>query len=253
MMSAGLVDRSGNLQFYDGDLRFRDAGGSIAAEGIAAEQYDTFIGEASLRESYMKAPFFRSRGFPEGLYRVGPLGRINAADQCGTPIADAELAELRLRFGHPAESAFLYHHARLIEIVHALEKIEEILANPEILSTHVRATAGVNALEGVGMIEAPRGVLIHHYKVDEQGAIVWANLIVATGHNALAIGKGVQQVAEHFIDGTKLREGMLNRVSAIVRAYDPCLSCSTHAAGVVPVQISLVGPAGELLDQIARP
>ncbi|MBI2214558.1 MAG: Ni/Fe hydrogenase subunit alpha, partial [Acidobacteria bacterium] len=108
MMSAGLVDRSGNLQFYDGDLRFRDAGGSIAADGIAAEQYDTFIGEASLRESYMKAPFFRSRGFPEGLYRVGPLGRINAADQCGTPIADAELAELRLRFGHPAESAFLY-------------------------------------------------------------------------------------------------------------------------------------------------
>lgn len=128
-----------------------------------------------------------------------------------------------------------------------------ILASPEILSTHVRASAGVNSLEGVGMIEAPRGVLIHHYKVDEQGAIVWANLIVATGHNCLAIGKGVQEVAEHFIDGTKLHEGMLNRVSAIVRAYDPCLSCSTHAAGVVPVQIKLVSAQGELLDQIARP
>jgi NAD-reducing hydrogenase large subunit len=253
LMSAGLVDRAGNLQFYEGDLRFREASGEIAADRIPAEDYATWIGEASQRESYMKAPYFRPKGFPDGLYRVGPLGRLNAADQCGTPIADAELKEFRQRFGHPAQSAFLYHYARLIEIVHALEKIELILAAPEILSTHVRATAGVNSLEGVGVIEAPRGVLIHHYKVDEQGAIVWANLIVATGHNALAIGKGVQQVAEHYIDGTKLQEGMLNRVSAIVRAYDPCLSCSTHAAGVVPVQIRLVSPQGELLDQIARP
>jgi NAD-reducing hydrogenase large subunit len=253
LMSAGLVDGSGGLQFYDGGLRFRDAEGAIAADRIPAEDYATWIGEASLRESYMKAPYFKPKGYPDGLYRVGPLGRINAADHCGTPLADAELAEFRQRFGQPAHSAFLYHYARLIEILHALEKIEAILAMPELLSTHVRATAGVNALEGFGMIEAPRGVLIHHYKVDEQGAIVWANLIVATGHNALAIGKGVQQVSEHFIDGNKLHEGMLNRVSAVVRAYDPCLSCSTHAAGVVPVRIRLVGPQGELLDQIARP
>ncbi|MFA6956371.1 MAG: Ni/Fe hydrogenase subunit alpha [Thermoanaerobaculia bacterium] len=253
LMSAGLVDSSGGLQFYDGGLRFRDADGAIAADAIPAEAYATWIGEASLRESYMKAPYFKPKGYPDGLYRVGPLGRLNAADHCGTPLADAELAEFRQRFGHPAHSAFLYHYARLIEILHALEKIEAILAMPELLSTHVRATAGVNALEGFGMIEAPRGVLIHHYKVDEQGAIVWANLIVATGHNALAIGRGVQQVSEHFIDGNKLHEGMLNRVSAVVRAYDPCLSCSTHAAGVVPVQIRLVGPQGELLDQIARP
>ncbi|MGK2860003.1 MAG: Ni/Fe hydrogenase subunit alpha [Thermoanaerobaculia bacterium] len=253
MMSAGLVDPAGNMQLYDGGLRFRDASGAIEADQIPAEEYATWIGEASLRESYMKAPYFKPKGFPDGLYRVGPLGRINAADRFGTPLADAELEEFRQRFGHPANSAFLYHYARLIEIIYALERIETLLSMPEILGTQVRATAGVNSLEGFGMIEAPRGVLIHHYKVDEQGGIVWANLIVATGHNALAIGKGVQQVSEHFIDGNKLQEGMLNRVSAVVRAYDPCLSCSTHAAGVVPVRIRLVGPRGELLHEIARP
>jgi len=106
-------------------------------------------------------------------------------------------------------------------------------------------------LEGVGIIEAPRGTLIHHYKVDENGAIVWANLIVATGHNNLAIGKSVRQVSEHFVKGTHLEEGMLNRVSAVVRAYDPCLSCSTHAMGMPAVSIALVGADGSLLDEIS--
>jgi len=122
----------------------------------------------------------------------------------------------------------------------------------QILDLHVRATAGVNALEGVGMIEAPRGTLIHHYKVNEDGAITWANLIVATGHNNLAIGRSIQQVAEHYIDGTKLTEGMLNHVSAVVRAYDPCLSCSTHADGSVALRIQLLDPAGKMLDEVAN-
>jgi len=129
--------------------------------------------------------------------------------------------------------------------------MEALLADPAILDTHVRARAAVNCLEGVGMIEAPRGVLIHHYKVDEQGAITWANLIVATGHNNLAIGKGVEQVAKKFVNGKKLQEGALNRVSALVRAYDPCLSCSTHALGLVPMVLQLHGPDGELLDEKA--
>ena len=152
---------------------------------------------------------------------------------------------------HPAHSAFLYHYARLIEIIHSLERIGALLNDPKILDTHVRASGGVNALEGVGMIEAPRGVLIHHYKVNEEGGIVWANLIVATGHNNLAIGRSIQQVSEHFIDGSKLQEGMVNRVSAVVRAYDPCLSCSTHAIGQPALNIRLLGPHGELLDQIS--
>jgi NAD-reducing hydrogenase large subunit len=126
-----------------------------------------------------------------------------------------------------------------------------LLADPQILDSHVRATAGVNALEGVGMIEAPRGTLIHHYKVNEEGAITWANLIVATGHNNLAIGRSVRQVSEHYIDGTKLNEGMLNRVSAVVRAYDPCLSCSTHASGLLAMRIQLIGPEGIVLDELA--
>ncbi|MGO9367004.1 MAG: Ni/Fe hydrogenase subunit alpha [Terriglobales bacterium] len=250
-MHAGLVDRKGNMQFYDGGLRFRGRNGEIVEDQIAAEEYLEWIGEASLRDSYLKAPYFKPQGFPEGAYRVGPLARINVADQCGTPQADIEFAEFHQRFGSPAHSSFLYHYARLIEIVHALEKIELLLLDPQILDKHVRATGGVNSLEGVGVIEAPRGTLIHHYKVNEEGAITWANLIVATGHNNLAIGRSVQQVSERFIDGNKLQEGMLNRVSAVVRAYDPCLSCSTHALGEIALRIQLIDANGRLRDEVA--
>ena len=249
-MYAGLVDRKGNLQLYDGMLRFRDAAGAIVKDEIPAEEYSDYIGEASLRESYLKAPYYKPIGYPQGIYRVGPLGRLNACDQCGTPKADVELAEFRQRFGNPAHSSFLFHYARLIELLYALERIGQLLEDRKILDTHVRATAGVNSMEGVGMVEAPRGVLIHHYKVNEDGGIVWANLIVATGHNNLAIGKSIQQVSEHFIDGNKLHEGMLNRVSAVVRAYDPCFSCSTHASGQIAMKIRLFAPDGTVLDEI---
>jgi NAD-reducing hydrogenase large subunit len=250
-MYAGLVDRKGNLQLYDGVLRFRGTNGEIVEDQISPDDYAQYIGEASLRESYLKAPFFKPQGFPAGVYRVGPLGRLNAIDQCGTPKADAELREFRERFGRTPHSAFLYHYARLIEITYALERIEALLADPQILDIHVRATAGVNSLEGIGVIEAPRGTLIHHYKVNEEGAITWANLIVATGLNNLAIGRSVQQVSEHYIDGTKLNEGMLNRVSAVVRAYDPCLSCSTHAWGVPALEIRLMDSQGKVLDKLS--
>ena len=251
-MYAGLADRRGNLQLYEGVLRFRDEKGAILQDNIAADDYTKWIGEASLRESYLKAPYFKPKGFPHGVYRVGPLARINVADQCGTPAADKELQAFRARFGFPAHSAFLYHYARLIEIVYALERIETLLTNPDILEKHVRAKADVNSLEGVGMIEAPRGILIHHYKVNEEGAIVWANLLVATGHNNLAIGRSIQQVAEHYVNGAKLEEGMLNRVSAVVRAYDPCLSCSTHAAGDLALRVQLLDAAGNLVDELVQ-
>lgn len=250
-MHAGLVDKKGNLQLYDGALRFRGADGKIVRDEVAPEKYADVIGEASLRESYLKAPYFKPLGYPTGIYRVGPLGRMNAADCCGTPRGDEEFKEFHQRFGAVAQSAFLYHYARLIEIVFALERIDALLHDPDILDTHVRATAGVNSLEGVGMIEAPRGTLIHHYKVNPEGGITWANLIVATGHNNLAMGRSVNQVSKHFIDGTKLTEGMLNHVSAVVRAYDPCLSCSTHAFGVPALKISLVDPNGNVLDQLS--
>jgi len=239
-MYAAMVDDAGASQWYDGLLTFKDASGAMVAADIRARDYPRFIGEASLRDSYMKAPYFKPLGYPAGVYRVGPLARLNVADCLSTPIADRELTEFRQRCGTPAHSSFYFHYARLIELLHALEKIEVLLADPSILDTHVRAHAAVNCLEGVGMIEAPRGVLIHHYKVDEQGAIRWANMIVATGHNNLAINRSVAQVARHFVDGEHMKEGMLNRVSAVVRAYDPCLSCSTHADGTLAMEVRIV-------------
>ena len=247
---AGTVNASGDLQLYDGQLRFIDAAGTVLQGGVAAEDYASYIGESSLRDSYLKAPYFKPLGYPGGMYRVGPLARINVAERCGTPKADAEKAEFHRLFGRPAHSSFLFHYARLIELLHGLERIGNLAADPQILETHVRAIAGVNALEGVGMVEAPRGVLIHHYKVDENGAITWANLIVASGHNNLAIGKSIQQVSEHFVHGNRLQEGMLNRVSAVVRAYDPCFSCATHADGQPAMIIQLLAPDGSLLDEI---
>lgn len=249
---AGLVDAGGNLQLYDGQIRFRDAEGNIVADQIPASDYAKFIGEATLPDSYLKAPYFKPLGYPEGVYRVGPLARLNVADRCGTPQADVEFAEFHQRFGKVVQSSFHFHYARLVEAIYALERLEVLLADPAILSKHVRAHAGVNSLEGVGMAEAPRGILIHHYKVDEKGAMKWANLIIATGHNNLAINRSIEQVSRHFIDGNHLKEGMLNRVSAVVRAYDPCLSCSTHALGQIPLQIQLVGSDGALLDELRQ-
>ena len=246
---AGLVDADGNLQLYDGGMRFVDASGKIVVDQMAPQDYQQYIGEATMPYSYLKAPYFKPLGFPNGIYRVGPLARLNAATRCGTPLADVEFAEYHERFGKVVDSSFHFHYARLIEIIYALERMETLLNDPSILDRHVRATAGVNALEGIGIAEAPRGMLIHHYKVNEDGAITWANLIVATGHNNLAIGRSVDQVARRYIDGAKMQEGMLNRVSAVVRAYDPCLSCSTHAAGQYPLDIQLLNAAGAVVDR----
>ena len=250
-MYLGLVGPDGSLRLYDGRLRFVEADGTVAADQVLPRDYAAWIGEAALPDSYLKAPYFLPKGYPDGIYRVGPLARLNVADRCGTPEADAELEEYRGRLGRIVQSGFHYHYARLIEALYALERMAELLDDPAILSPKVRAHAGVNDLEGVGVIEAPRGTLIHHYRVDDNGAMTWANLIVATGHNNLAIGRGVRQVAERFVDGTRIQEGALNRVSALVRAYDPCLSCSTHTLGMAAVELSLVGPDGTLLDRVA--
>ncbi|HXK07352.1 MAG TPA: Ni/Fe hydrogenase subunit alpha [Verrucomicrobiae bacterium] len=249
-MYAGLVGPGGELRLYDGRIRFKTANGAIAAECDAAD-YATFIGEASLTDSYLKAPYYKPLGYPTGIYRVGPLARLNAADRCGTPDADAELRDFRERFGPVVDSSFHYHYARLIEAIYALERLEILLETPAILDRHVRARAEVNALEGIGVAEAPRGILIHHYKVDDRGAMQWANLIIATGHNNLAMNRSIEQVSRYYVKGNRLEEGMLNRVSAVVRAYDPCLSCSTHADGIVPMRIELVSPAGEVLDTLS--
>jgi NAD-reducing hydrogenase large subunit len=250
-MYCGLVGPDGSLRLYDGQLRFVGSEGRVVADQVRPSDYDRHIGEAAMADSYLKAPYYKPVGYPDGIYRVGPLARLNVADRCGTPEADRELEEYRQRLGRIVQSGFHYHYARLIEATYALERMQQLLDDPAILSRKVRAYAGVNSPEGIGIIEAPRGVLIHHYRVNDDGAMVWANLIVATGHNNLAIGKGVEQVAKRFVNGRRLQEGALNRVSALVRAYDPCLSCSTHALGMVPLLLQLRGPDGTLLDEKA--
>jgi NAD-reducing hydrogenase large subunit len=249
---AGLVAKDGTLRWYDGAVAFIDEQGQPLARFEEPGDYAQYIAEAAVPFSYLKAPYFAPRGLAAGLYRVGPLARLNVAANCGTPLADAELTEYRQRAGHPAQSAFYYHYARLIEALRGVEQMECLLNHPDILSTHVRARAQVNALEGVGIIEAPRGLLIHHYQVSESGAIVKANLIVATGHNNLALNHAVTQVAKRFVKGKKIKEGALNRVSAVIRAFDPCLSCSTHVLGQPEVAIELFSPQGERLDGIAN-
>jgi NAD-reducing hydrogenase large subunit len=250
-MYCGLVGPDGSLRLYDGNLRFVGADGAVVADQVKPDDYATYIGEATLPDSYMKAPYYKPAGYADGIYRVGPLARLNVVDRCGTPEADAELEEYRGRLGRIVQSGFHYHYARLIEALYALERMRELLDDPDILGTKVRAHADVNNLEGIGVIEAPRGTLIHHYKVNDNGAITWANLIVATGHNNLAISRGILQVAKRFVDGNKIKEGATNRVSAVIRAYDPCLSCASHALGVVPMVLQLLGPDGELLDQVS--
>ena len=191
-------------------------------------------------------------GYPDGIYRVGPLARVNICSSFGTPEADKELQEFRDRANGVATSSFLYHYARLLEILAALERIERLIDDPDITSQRVRANAGINQLEGIGVSEAPRGTLFHHYQVDENGLIQKVNLIIATGQNNLAMNKTVAQIAKHYIQGTEITEGMLNRVEAGIRCFDPCLSCSTHAVGQMPLHVELVGADGNVLNEVYR-
>ena len=248
----GLVSENGELEMYDGKLRFIDATGHIVADKIEPQNFGDYIEEAVEPDSYLKSPYFKSLGYPDGIYRVGPLARLNLIDRVGTPLADEEWAEFRMLERGATLSSFQYHYARLIEMLYCVEKIERLLNWPDILSDHVRATADPNRMEGFGISEAPRGTLMHHYKIDRKGLMQWANLIIATGHNSLAMNKGVYQVARYFVHGEKIDEGMLNRVEAVIRTFDPCLSCSTHAFGQMPMSIQLMSPDGELLDEVKR-
>ena len=248
----GLANPQGALALYKGWLRFVDADGNTLVDHIDGTDYQHYIGEAVQDDSYLKSTYFKPMGYPEGIYRVGPLARLNMCKHIGTPLADEEFAEYRELERHTVLSSFYYHYARLIETLFAVERIELLLNDPEILSKHVRAFAGPNNYEGVGGAEAPRGTLLHHYKIDEDGLITSANLVIATGHNNMAINKGVFQVAKQFVKGNKIQEGMLNRVEAVVRAFDPCLSCSTHAAGQMALQIRLIDINGNIIDEVRR-
>ncbi|MGO9326327.1 MAG: Ni/Fe hydrogenase subunit alpha [Terracidiphilus sp.] len=247
-----LINEDESIEFTDGALRLIGPAGNTIEDGITATRYTEVIGEAVEPYSYTKFAYYKPLGYPDGSYRVGPLARLNIVKHMSTPRAEKELAEFKQLAAGPVESSFHYHHARLIEMLYGIEKIEEILSDPRILDKHVRATAGVNRLEGVGQAEAPRGVLHHHYKVDENGKITWANLVIATGQNNKAMNLGVLQAARHYVKDGKFTEGILNRVEAVVRTFDPCLSCSTHAFGQMPLAITLISAQGEELDRVVR-
>jgi NAD-reducing hydrogenase large subunit len=248
----GLVDEKGMLEHTDGTLRVVDAHGKIVADGIDPRRYREHLAEAVEPDSFLKSPYWRAAGYPDGMYRVGPLARLNVADGCGTPLADQEWAEFRNLDRGAVLSSFHYHWARLIEILYGVERIERLLLDPDILSLHVRAVARANNLDGVGVSEAPRGLLIHHYRIDDDGLVKWANFVIATGHNNLAMNRGILQAARHFLSGKTITEGLLNRVEAVIRAFDPCLSCSTHALGKMPLAVDLVDGDGALLDRRVR-
>ncbi len=250
----GLVGEDGGLEHYDGKLRVIDAEGKILEDGAAPEDYQRLIAEGEQKWSYLKFPYYRPLGPEQGMYRVGPLARLNVCDFAGTPKADRELRQFRHYGGQgkPVSGSFYYHHARLIEILHALERIEEILGDDILIDHHIRSQAGVNQNIGIGISEAPRGTLFHHYRVDDNGILEDVNLIIATGQNNLAMNRTVRQLAERFIRGDKLDQGLLNRVEHGIRVYDPCLSCSTHEAGRMPLQVQLFSARGELLDEVKR-
>jgi NAD-reducing hydrogenase large subunit len=251
-MYMGLVDDEGGLQLYDGKLRLSDRAGKVLEE-FNPQNYLDFIGEHVEDWSYLKFPFYKKMGWPKGIYRVGPLGRLNVADKINTPMANEEFKIFKsIGGGKPVEGTLWYHYARLIEDLYAIERAKEILLDPDVTSAEIATDyAGVTG-EGVGCIEAPRGTLIHHYKTDTNGMLTRVNLIVATGHNNWAMSNAVEMVAKTFVDGKKLTEGMLNRVEAAIRAYDPCLSCSTHAIGSMPMVLELVEPDGSVVDRVSR-
>jgi NAD-reducing hydrogenase large subunit len=248
----GITNKNGGLDFYDGGIRVVDSSRNVIANGLDPNKYFEYIGEKVDPASYLKSTYYVPIGYPSGIYRVGPLARLNLADRCGTEWADRELINFRGLERTAVLSSFHFHYARLIEILYAVERMEQILTDREILSKHVRSFARPNSDEGVGVAEAPRGTLIHHYKIDENGLMRWANLVIATGHNSMAMNRSVLQVAKHFVHGTKISVGMLNRVEAVIRAYDPCLSCSTHAAGKMPLHIQLLSSSGEVVDEVRR-
>ena len=248
----GLINEDESIEFTDGTLRMIDAQGKTIEDGITASRYTDVIGEAVENYSYTKFAYYKPLGYPQGSYRVGPLARLNIVKSMGTPLAEKELALFKQLAAGPVESSFHYHHARLIEALYGIEKIEQILSDPLILDKHVRANAGVNRLEGAGQAEAPRGTLNHHYKVDENGKITWANLVIATGQNNNAMNRGVLQAAKHYVKDRKFSEGAMNRIEAVVRTFDPCLSCSTHAFGQMPLVLTLLSAEGDVVDQLVR-
>jgi NAD-reducing hydrogenase large subunit len=250
----GLIARDGALEYYDGTLRVMDGDGNIIADKIDPREYREHFGEASENWSYLKFPYYKPLGYPKGMYRVGPLARVNICDYIDTPLAEAERKEFKAIAGdaEAVNNSFYYHYARLIELLFAVEKAETLLKDPIILGTHVRAKAMINRDHGVGACEAPRGTLFHEYWVNEDGVLQQVNLVIATAQNNLAMNRTVRQLAIQYLDGHTITEGILNKIESGIRCFDPCLSCSTHALGTMPLYVEIVDPLGQVVSSACR-
>ncbi len=251
-MHLGLVDGRGNLEFYDGNLRMISADGRILEERPTRE-YETIFEEAVEDWSYLKFPYYPGAGYPDGIYRVGPLARLNVCDRVDTPLAKEAAKDFKAAGGgQPIDSTMFYHWARMVENLHLVEKAEMILEDDGICNTDILRPSYPKNDEGIGVVEAPRGTLIHHYRVDPKGAVTGVNLIVATGHNNLAMNRSVTDVARRHMRGGELTEATLNEFEAAIRCYDPCLSCSTHAVGRMPLAVEVISADGNVIQMLGR-
>ncbi|MDO9087791.1 MAG: Ni/Fe hydrogenase subunit alpha [Anaerolineaceae bacterium] len=248
----GLITEDNGLELYEGNLRMVGRNGG-ELERFPASKYLDYISEHVENWSYLKFPYYKKLGWPDGVYRVGPLGRLNIIDKIDTPLANEEFKKYKqINNGKPIENTLYYHYSRLIETLFAVERAKILLDDPDLLSNDILNTRHDFKGEGVGVIEAPRGTLLHHYWANENGQIKKLNLIVSTGHNNYAMSKAVDMVAKTYVKGPDIHEGLLNRVEAAVRAHDPCLSCSTHAIGQMPMIVDVVDVEGKIIKTLQR-
>ncbi|MEY5097809.1 MAG: hypothetical protein RJA36_528 [Pseudomonadota bacterium] len=248
----GLVAPDGSLDLYHGGLRVKDAEGRILHDHYDYQRYDRLISEEVKPWSYMKFPYLSELGPERGWYRVGPLARVQNCDRIPTPLAEQARLELLAHGGGALmQASFGYHWARMIEMLFAAETLQALLDDDDLEGSEL-VTAGPRAGEGVGVIEAPRGTLIHHYQVDDDGLVSMANLIVSTTHNNQAMNVAVRAVAQQYLDGREITEGLLNHIEVAIRAYDPCLSCATHALGRMPLEVVLLDAEGREIDRRLR-
>ena len=252
-MYLGTVGPDGEHELYDGLLRFVDAEGNVLQDQLSPTRYLEFIAERAVDWSYLKYPYYKPLGIEKGIYRVGPLARLNVADRMKTPLAQAEFLQFRaLGNGQPVHGTFFYHYARLIETLAGVEEAAMYLQDPEVTGTHLQTFGRWNNATGIGASEAPRGTLFHHYETDDSGKLTMVNLLIATGQNNPSMNRSITDVARQYVHGADVAEGMLNRVESAIRCYDPCLSCSTHAMGKMPMQIDIVNAGGEVLRSLQR-
>jgi NAD-reducing hydrogenase large subunit len=247
-----LTRPDGGLELYHGGLRAKNDMGETIMDHVDYCRYNDYIHEEVKSWTYMKFPYLLSLGKEQGWYRVGPLARVNNCDFISTPKAELARQEFKAHSDEAmVHSTLAFHWARLIEALHCAESIKELLNDTDIMGKDLVAQ-GEKRLEGIGVIEAPRGTLFHHYQVDENDIVTKANLIVSTTSNNQGMNESVRQVAAEYLSGTELTEPLLNNLEVAIRAYDPCLSCATHAVGKMPLQLDLVNAEGQLVDQLIK-